>query len=115
MAEFAIVLQGHKQWLFDHTGKRYLDLFAGIVTVSVGHCHPLVTKTGPPNFLMLSQLLYLSLGLCCSKVLATAKEQLSRLWHTTNIYLHPQIHEFAEKLVSKLPGNLKVHEGMLPI
>lgn len=35
-----LVHQGHKQWLFDHDGKRYLDLFAGIVTVSVGHCHP---------------------------------------------------------------------------
>ena len=28
------------QWLWDNEGKRYLDLFAGIVTVSVGHCHP---------------------------------------------------------------------------
>ena len=28
------------QWLWDSAGKRYLDLFAGIVTVSVGHCHP---------------------------------------------------------------------------
>lgn len=32
--------QGHMQWLFDYEGRRYLDLFAGIVTVSVGHCHP---------------------------------------------------------------------------
>ena len=32
---------GYMQWLYDHTGKRYLDLFAGIVTISVGHCHPL--------------------------------------------------------------------------
>ena len=37
-----MVHQGHKQWLFDVDGKRYLDLFAGIVTVSVGHCHPYV-------------------------------------------------------------------------
>lgn len=35
-----LIHQGYKQWLFDHTGKRYLDMFAGIVTVSVGHCHP---------------------------------------------------------------------------
>ena len=28
------------QWLFDHEGRRYLDLFGGIVTVGVGHCHP---------------------------------------------------------------------------
>ncbi|XP_026746051.1 alanine--glyoxylate aminotransferase 2, mitochondrial-like [Trichoplusia ni] len=32
--------QGHMQYLFDHEGRRYLDLFGGIVTVSVGHCHP---------------------------------------------------------------------------
>jgi hypothetical protein len=31
------------QWLWDQDGKRYLDMFAGIVTVSVGHCHPRVT------------------------------------------------------------------------
>lgn len=35
-----LVHQGHMQWLFDHSGKRYLDMFGGIVTVSVGHCHP---------------------------------------------------------------------------
>ena len=34
------LLQGHMQWLFDHTGKRYLDMLAGVVTVSVGHSHP---------------------------------------------------------------------------
>nr|XP_060643773.1 alanine--glyoxylate aminotransferase 2, mitochondrial-like [Anolis sagrei ordinatus] len=32
--------QGHMQWLFDSDGRRYLDLFSGIVTISVGHCHP---------------------------------------------------------------------------
>ena len=32
------------QYLYDETGRRYLDLFAGIVTVSVGHCHPTVVK-----------------------------------------------------------------------
>jgi acetylornithine/succinyldiaminopimelate/putrescine aminotransferase len=35
--------QGRMQWLWDQEGKRYLDMFAGIVTVSVGHCHPRVT------------------------------------------------------------------------
>lgn len=34
------VQQGHMQWLWDVDGKRYLDLFAGVATVSVGHCHP---------------------------------------------------------------------------
>lgn len=74
--------QGHMQYLWDTTGKRYLDLFAGIVTVSVGHCHP--------------------------KVVAAAEAQLKKLWHTTNIYLTPGIHEYAQKLTAKLPGNLKV-------
>ena len=32
--------QGYKQWLWDHEGKRYLDLYAGIITISVGYCHP---------------------------------------------------------------------------
>lgn len=37
-----------------------------------------------------------------------AEKQMKKLWHTTNIYLHPKIHEYAEQLASKLPGNLKV-------
>lgn len=74
--------QGHKQWLFDSEGKRYLDLFAGIVTVGVGHGHP--------------------------KVVQAAKQQLDKLWHTTNIYMHSKLHEYAEKLVEKLPDDLNV-------
>lgn len=70
------------QWLFDHSGKRYLDLLSGIVTVSVGHCHPKVNKA--------------------------LKDQVDKLWHTTNIYMHPKIHEYAKKLAAKLPGKLKV-------
>ena len=38
-----VIHRGRMQWLWDHTGKRYLDMFAGIVTVSVGHCHPYVS------------------------------------------------------------------------
>ena len=41
-------------------------------------------------------------------MVAAAEAQMRKLWHTTNIYLYPGIHEYAEKLVSKLPGNLKV-------
>lgn len=74
--------QGHMQWLWDEEGHRYLDMFAGIVTVSVGHCHP--------------------------KVTAAAEKQLRTLWHTSNIYLTRPVHEFAERLTSKLPGDLKV-------
>ena len=37
-----LIEKGEMQYLFDHNGKKYLDLFGGIVTVSVGHCHPKV-------------------------------------------------------------------------
>ena len=36
-------VEGKMQYLFDETGRRYLDCFGGIYTVSVGHCHPEVT------------------------------------------------------------------------
>lgn len=42
------------------------------------------------------------------KVNEATKKQLDKLWHTTNIYLHPKIHEYAERLVATLPGDLKV-------
>ncbi|XP_026327888.1 uncharacterized protein LOC113236112 [Hyposmocoma kahamanoa] len=70
------------QWLFDHEGKRYLDLFGGIVTVSVGHCHP--------------------------KVVGALQDQIGKLWHTTSIYRQPKIYEYVDKLASKFPGDLKV-------
>lgn len=77
-----IIHNGKMQWLYDHTGRKYLDMFAGIVTVSVGHCHPHVT--------------------------AAVEKQLKELWHTTLIYLHPTVHKYAQALVSKLPGDLTV-------
>ena len=35
-----LITKGQMQFLFDSEGKKYLDMFGGIVTVSVGHCHP---------------------------------------------------------------------------
>lgn len=75
-----MVVEGHMQYLWDETGRRYLDAFAGIVTVSVGHCHPDVIKK--------------------------VHEQNGKLQHTTTIYLHPTIAQFAEKLASKMPPGL---------
>lgn len=77
-----MIVEGHLQYLFDETGRRYLDLFAGIVTVSVGHCHPRVTRA--------------------------MQEQLATLAHTTTIYLHPNFARMAERLASKLPPGLDV-------
>ena len=77
-----MIVDGHMQYLFDETGKRYLDGFAGIVSVGAGHCHP--------------------------RVIEAVNEQNARLQHTTTIYLHPNIALFAEKLSSTLPEGLDV-------
>ncbi len=77
-----MIVDGHMQYLFDETGKRYLDLFAGIVTVSVGHSHPRVIKR--------------------------VQEQVARLMHTTTIYLHPNIGLFAKALAERMPPGLDV-------
>ena len=42
-----LIVEGHMQYVWDETGKRYLDAFAGIVTVTVGHCHPHDRREGP--------------------------------------------------------------------
>jgi len=75
-----MVVEGHMQYVWDETGTRYLDAFAGIVTVSVGHCHP--------------------------KVAERVRAQTGKLQHTTTIYLHPTIALFAQKLASVMPEGL---------
>ena len=75
-------VEGRMQYLFDENGRRYLDALGGIVTVSVGHCHP--------------------------EVVAAAQRQNETLQHSTTIYLHPNISQYAEKLAAKMPGDLKV-------
>ncbi len=38
-----MITDGKMQYLYDHTGRRYLDYIAGVSTVGVGHCHPRIT------------------------------------------------------------------------
>jgi alanine-glyoxylate transaminase/(R)-3-amino-2-methylpropionate-pyruvate transaminase len=77
-----MLVEGRGQYIFDETGRRYLDGLGGIVTVSVGHCHPHVVEA--------------------------ARRQNETLQHSTTIYLHPNIAEYAEQLAAKMPGDLKV-------
>lgn len=77
-----MLVEGRGQYIFDETGRRYLDGLGGIVTVSVGHCHPHVVEA--------------------------ARQQNETLQHSTTIYLHPNIAEYAEQLAAKMPGDLKV-------
>jgi len=41
-------------------------------------------------------------------MLQAAMQQMGKLWHTSNVYLHPNLHEYAAKLTAKLPDPLKV-------
>ena len=77
-----LIVEGHMQWLWDERGKRHLDLFAGIVTVSCGHCHPKVTQA--------------------------IIEQTQLLQHATTIYLHPNLPLLARKLAAKMPQGMDV-------
>jgi len=77
-----MLVEGKMQYVWDEHGRRYLDALGGIVTVSVGHCHP--------------------------DVVDVVRKQNEMLQHSTTIYLHPNIAEYAEKLASKMPGDLKV-------
>ncbi|MEX2167798.1 MAG: aspartate aminotransferase family protein [Pirellulales bacterium] len=79
-----LVVEGHMQYLWDEKGKQYLDAFAGIVTVSVGHCHPAIVEK--------------------------VREQVGKLQHVTSIYLHPTIGQFGKKLADHMPAgsNLSV-------
>ena len=81
-ADPLMIVEGFMQYLYDETGRRYLDLFAGIVTVSVGHSHP--------------------------EFVRRVQEQEATLQHATTLYLHPNIAQFAKKLASKMPEGLDV-------
>jgi 4-aminobutyrate aminotransferase-like enzyme len=73
--------RGEMQYLWDLEGRKYLDFFGGILTVSVGHCNPKVTN----------------------KINA----QINRLQHTSTLYPNEHIVALAEKIASITPGNLQ--------
>jgi len=73
-----MIVEGKMQYLWDETGKQYLDAFAGIVSVSVGHCHPTIVEK--------------------------VRAQVGKLQHTTTIYLHPTIGQMGKKLAEKMPA-----------
>lgn len=77
------LVEGHMQYVWDDTGRQYIDCAGGIVSVSVGHCHPEVTRR--------------------------VQEQVGRLVHTTTLYLHPTIALYAQKIAQHMPpgSNLK--------
>ena len=77
-----LIVEGYMQYLWDETGRRYLDCLAGIVTIGIGHAHP--------------------------KYVKRVQEQVGTLNHATTIYLHPNFPMLARKLASKMPKGLEV-------
>ena len=71
-------VDGEGAWLVDDAGNRYLDLFAGIAVVGLGHRHPAPT--------------------------AAAHAQLDRLWHVSNLYSTTPMQELATKLSGRFGG-----------
>lgn len=65
--------RGEGVWLWDESGKRYLDAISGVAVCSLGHAHPAVQQ-----------------ALC---------EQAGRLVHTSNIYRIPRQEQLAAELV----------------
>ncbi|MGH7180335.1 MAG: aminotransferase class III-fold pyridoxal phosphate-dependent enzyme, partial [Tepidisphaeraceae bacterium] len=73
--------RGEGAYVWDDSGKKYLDCFGGVLTVSVGHANP--------------------------KVTAAIVEQVKKLTHTSTLYANKPQSDLAEKLASIAPGNLK--------
>ncbi|MFH1809933.1 MAG: aspartate aminotransferase family protein [Pseudomonadota bacterium] len=75
-----VLEKGEGMYVTDADGVRYLDFFGGILTVSVGHCHPEVNRR--------------------------VKAQIDTLGHTSTLYQNAPIVELAETLAGLAPGKL---------
>jgi 4-aminobutyrate aminotransferase len=75
------LVRGEGNYVWDDQGRKYLDAFGGVLTVSVGHANP--------------------------KVVNAIVEQVKKISHTSTLYAHENQSNLAEKLASISPGNLK--------
>ncbi|GFP18726.1 4-aminobutyrate aminotransferase [Candidatus Hakubella thermalkaliphila] len=73
--------RGEGQYLYDIEGRKYLDFFGGILTISVGHCNEEVTK----------------------KIAA----QSHKLGHTSTLYPNIPMVSLAERVARMTPGKLQ--------
>src|SRR5712664_1436702 len=79
--------RGERVWVWDESGKKYLDALAGIAVNTLGHGHPKLTRA--------------------------IAEQSSRLIHTSNLYRIAEQERLADKLSAT--GNRKVQQGFEPL
>jgi alanine-glyoxylate transaminase / (R)-3-amino-2-methylpropionate-pyruvate transaminase len=80
-AEPLVIAEAEGVRVRDPEGHEYLDLFAGILTTSVGHCNP--------------------------HVVAAVTEQMSKLGHVSTLYATEVQVEAARKIADVAPGALK--------
>src|ERR1700759_1741052 len=71
---------GQMQHVWDVEGKKYLDFFGGIVTISVGHCNPRVT--------------------------GKIKAQIDKIQHASTVFPNEAVVTLAEKIAQITPGEI---------
>lgn len=76
-----VLEKGEGKYLYDDSGRQYLDFFGGILTVSMGHCNPEITNR--------------------------VVEQVKTLQHTSTVYIIKPMVELAEQIARMAPGKLQ--------
>jgi len=72
-----IFRRGERQYLWDESGRKYLDLLGMNLCISVGHNHPIVKKA--------------------------IREQMDELMHCTTMFCHPAPSQYCEELAHTMP------------
>lgn len=75
-----MLVSGNGQYVYDETGRRYLDAFGGVLTTSIGHANP--------------------------RLLSAMAEQAGRIMHTSMHYLNPTVSAYARELAARFPDPL---------
>jgi 4-aminobutyrate aminotransferase len=75
------LVRGEGMYVWDERGDRYLDCFGGVLTVSIGHSHPVVVEE--------------------------VIDQVRTLQHTSALYAHKAQSDLAETLARISPGALQ--------
>ncbi|MDD9150093.1 aspartate aminotransferase family protein [Sporolactobacillus sp. CQH2019] len=78
------IIRGEGTYVWDETGRKYLDFASGVAVVNCGHNHPFVVKK--------------------------AKEQMDKLIHGGhNVVYYPSYIELAEKILGHVGGDYKIY------
>jgi alanine-glyoxylate transaminase/(R)-3-amino-2-methylpropionate-pyruvate transaminase len=82
-----VITRGDMQYMYDHQGKKHIDLLGQNITISCGHRHP--------------------------KIVAAAIAQLEKLPHCSTLYYHEESSMLAKEIVETLPPHPSGHEWVV--